>query len=269
MIELIFIFILGLFMGSFFGVVVDRSQNKKSIIKGRSQCDFCKKELSFFDLIPVFSFIFLRGKCRYCKTKLSFFYPAIEVLTGVVFALSYIFLNSQFSPTEISIGTILNFQLIYYLFIFSTLIILFFQDLKYGILSDKLIALSVLVSLFYLFLFQRQEFVSHLLVATVSFAFFVLISLAFYVLTKKQGMGGGDIKISFLLGLILGFPNVIICFYLAFLTGAVASIILVLWRKKDYLKDSLPFGPFLIGATIISLFWGNYIYSLALNLLGI
>ena len=254
MIESIFIFILGLFIGSFLGVVVDRTQNKKSFIKGRSQCEFCKKNLSFFDLIPVFSFIFLRGKCRYCGTKLSLFYPTIEILTGVVFALTYI---------------LFSFQLIYYLLIFSIFIILFFQDLKYGVLSDRLIVILVFVTLFYLFLFQRQEFINHLLTGVISFIFFVLISLAFYVLTKKQGMGGGDIKISFLLGLILGFPNVIVCFYLAFLTGALASIILVLWKKKDYLKDSLPFGPFLIGATIISLFWGNYIYSLALNLLGI
>ena len=262
MLFILSIFLIGLFFGSFFGVLVNRLTSGKSFVKGRSKCDFCKKELSFFDLIPVLSFILSNGRCRYCHKKLTIFYPLIEISAGFIFVLSYLY-----SPLFNSFGNI-NFSFFYFLFIFSSFLVLLFQDLKYGILSDKIIFLTTGISFFYFILFQKQEFINHFLSGVSSFLFFVLISAVFYVLTKKQGMGGGDIKLSFLLGFLLGFPGVIICFYLAFLTGAIASIILVLWRKKDYLKDSLPFGPFLIIGAYISLFWGNLIFIQVLKLLG-
>ena len=260
---LFLVFIFGTLFGSFFGVLIDRTKKGENIVKGRSKCDFCKKELSFLDLVPVLSFILLKGRCRYCHKNLSVYYPLIELSTGVVFVLTYLY-----SPLLQNLGN-LNFVFFYFLFIFSSLLVLFFQDLKFGILSDKIIGVVILVSLFYLFLFQRQEFFVNLLTGAISFGFFVLISFLFYMVTKKQGMGGGDIKLSFLLGLILGYPAIIICLYIAFLTASLISIILVLWRKKDYLVDSLPFGPFLIMGALVSLFWGNLIFLAALKLLGI
>lgn len=259
----VFMFFIGLFFGSFFGVITDRLKEKKSFIFGRSKCEFCKKELAFLDLIPVLSFIFLKGKCRYCHKRLSVTYPLIEVSTGLIFALSYIY-----SPLVLVNGS-LNFSFFYNLFIFSLLLILFFQDLKYGFLSDKIIILtSVVVLLFYVF-FQKELFLNHLLSAILSFLFFILISYVFFLITKKQGMGGGDIKLSFLLGLFLGFPGIILCLYIAFLTGAFASIILILWRKKDFLKDSVPFGPFLIIGAYLSFFLGGLIYPQVFFFLGI
>lgn len=256
-------FFTGLFFGSFFGVIVDRVKSGKGFIKGRSKCEYCKKELTFFDLIPVFSFIFLKGKCRYCHKKLSVMYPLIEVSTGFLFALSY-----MYSPFIMQNGN-LNFSFFYNLFIFSCFSILIFQDLKYGYLSDKIILLSSVITLLFYVVFKNELFLNHLLSGILSFLFFVLISYVFLLATKKQGMGGGDIKLSFLLGLFLGFPGIVLTLYIAFLTGAFASIILVLWRKKDYLKDSVPFGPFLIIGTIISVFLGGIIYPLVASFLGI
>lgn len=260
MIETI-IFVLGLFFGSFLGVLVDRLINGENIIKGRSHCEKCKKELGLLDLVPVLSFVMLKGKCRYCHTKLSYFYPIIEITTGTLFLLTYILFG--FNSTGV------NLEFFYYLFIISSFIVIFFTDLKYGIISDKVVFPAVVISLFYFLIFKPFLLLPHLLSGLGAFIFFIVISYGFYILTKKQSMGGGDIKLSFLLGLFLGFPGILVSLYLAFLTGAIISIILILWKKKTSLKDTLPFGPFLISGTIISFFFGSLIYRYALTFLGL
>ena len=253
----ILVFIVGLFIGSFLGVVIDRTYRKETTIKGRSYCDKCKKELAWYDLIPVLSFVFLKGRCRYCKTKLSLFYPITEISTGILFALVFYFFKTE-NPINIA----------YYLIILSSFIVIFFQDIKYGIIPDKIIFPAMIISIFYLFINNPSSLILHLASGIGAFFFFLIISYAFFALTKKQGMGGGDIKLAALLGIFLGFPKILICLYLAFLTGAIVAIILILWRKK-FLKDSLPFGPFLIFGTFISLFLGDLIYPNVLKLLGI
>lgn len=255
--ELFIIFLSGLFLGSFFGVLVDRLPRNESVIKGRSYCGHCKKELSPLDLIPVISFLFLRGKCRYCKTKLSFYYPAIELATGALLSLVF-----YFSPAG---GVI---QLTYYLFITSVFIIIFFTDLKYGIIPDKVTFPAIIISLVFLLL-QRNLLINHLISGILSFLFFVAISYIFFVLTKKESMGGGDIKLAFFLGLFLGFPNIIVCLYIAFLTGAIVAIILVLWRKKSFRQGTIPFGSFMVSGALISLLFGQAIFSQALIFLGL
>ncbi len=271
------VFVLGLFIGSFLGVLSNSLPKNENIIKGRSHCDKCKKELGLSDLIPVLSFVFLRGKCRYCHTKLSLFYPVIEVCTGIMFVLTYIFVISNFK-FQISneflifkyliINPLSLISLLYYLFMISSFIVIFFTDLKYGIILDKIVFPAIAINIFYLLFFNPKSLIFNLASGLGAFLFFVAISYLFYILTKKQSMGGGDIKLSFLLGLFLGFPGILVSLYLAFLTGAITSIILIIWRKK-FLKDSLPFGPFLIMGAIISLFWGNQIYHLFLPFFGI
>lgn len=268
---IIIILILGLFFGSFLGVLVDRIPKNKNFIKGRSHCDKCKKELGILDLIPVLSFVFLKGKCRYCHAKLSFLYPIIEISTGIMFAVTYIFVvsNQIQNPNYLIINPLSLIPFLYYLFIISSFIVIFFTDLKYGIIPDKIIFPAIAVSFLYLIFNTKYPILNHLLSGFGALLFFLLISFIFYAITKKQGMGGGDMKLSLLLGLFLGFPGIVISLYLAFLTGGILSIILIIWKKKAFLKDALPFGPFLIIGTLISLFWGNQIYLFALNLLGI
>ena len=258
LIILLLLFLIGLFIGSFLGVVSDRLPLNKTIVKGRSYCDFCKKTLNWYDLIPLLSFLILKGKCRYCKKKLPLFYPATELLTGVLFALVGFF----FIP--ISVVTF-----VFYLFIISIFICIFFGDLKYGTISDKLIIAGTIVSFVFFLFFEKSVFLNHLISAVAAFIFFVAISYIFLFLTKKESMGGGDIKLSFLLGFFLGFPGIVVSLYIAFLTGAIVSIILILWKKKSFQKDSLPFGPFLIIGSLISFFLGNLIFWQTLRLLGI
>jgi leader peptidase (prepilin peptidase)/N-methyltransferase len=276
MIELL-IFIIGLFIGSFLGVLTDRIPRNETVVKGHSHCEFCKKELKWFDLIPVFSFLSTRGKCRYCKRSLPYFYPVIEISTGILFVLAYIFsipnfkfliFNQILNPNSLIINPLSLITIAYYLFIVSSLIVIFFTDLKYGIIPDKILLPAIVVSLLCQLIINPSSLIVNLFCGVGAFLFFVLISVIFSALTKKDAMGGGDIKLAFLLGLFLGFPNIIVSLYLAFLTGGLVGIILIIWRKKSFRKATLPFGPFLISGAVISLFWGNLIFQKVIVLLG-
>jgi len=267
---ILFLILLGLFTGSFLGVLVDRIPHKKSFIKGRSYCDNCKKNLAWFDLIPVVSYVLLKGRCRYCHVKLSVFYPIIEITAGIMFALTYIFVisNSQFLiSNQILNPNSLIINPVFYLFIVSVLIVVFFTDLKYGIIPDKILFPASLVTLVWLIINYQPLIINHILTAAGSFLFLMTIPYLYFLITKKMGMGGGDIKFAFLMGLILGFPVVIISFYTAFLTGAFFAIILILWKKKT-LAGKIAFGPFLVFGTLLSLYWGNQISLYLMRLFG-
>lgn len=255
-----FIFLFGSAVGSFLGVVVDRLPNGQSFFKGRSHCDNCKKTLGPLDLIPVFSFIFLNGKCRYCKKKLSIFYPSIEVITGLLFVLTFIYISSMYHV--VSIKYVLD--LIFYLFIISSLISLFFIDLKYGLLPFSIVLPSTLITLLYIILNTRYLILGSLLAALGAFLFF----FSLFLVTRGKGMGFGDVVYVFFMGLILGFPKIVLGLYIAFVFGAIIALILILIKKKKLKGGTLPFGPFLIVGTIISMFWGNELINLTISFLG-
>lgn len=220
----------------------------ESIVYKRSHCESCKKTLSWYDLIPFLSFIFLKGRCRYCNVSLSLQYPVVELLTGILFIGVIGWIGEIRGIREI--GT-----LGYYLFMVSSLIAIFFIDLKNGIIPDKILYPAIIFSVAYLLIIPNSLFLIHVFSAFGSFLFFLLIFLA----TKGRGMGFGDVKFVFLIGLMLGSPQIIIALYIAFLTGAITSLILVLWRKKKFKGGTVPFGPFLVVGTLISLFFGKII----------
>lgn len=240
--EFIAIFILGIFVGSFLNVLVDRLPREESVIKGRSHCEKCKKTLKWHDLIPLISFISLKGKCRYCHTSLSFYYPIIEIITGLMFVLA------------LNISGFVNYlNLIYYIILFSALIVIFFTDLKYGIIPDVVLFPLIFISLLYLFLNNHLSIVDHLFSAGGAFLFFLLL----FLITRGKGMGFGDVKFAFLMGLILGFPKIIVSLYVAFLTGAIVGCILIMWRKKKVFGTSIPFGPFLVIGILVAILYGE------------
>lgn len=246
-----YIFILGLLIGSFLNVLIDRIPKGKSFAKGRSYCDSCKKTLKWYDLIPVFSFIFLQGKCRQCRSPISFYYPIVELVTASLFVFTFNFLSS---------GGIMNQELRimdlgYYFFLIASLIVIFFTDLKYGIIPDKVLFVAISISILYLFFIHNSLFMIHLLSGVGAFLLFLLL----YLITKGKGMGFGDVKLVFLMGLFLGFLNTTLALYLAFLTGAVVGLILILWGKRKFFGGKIPFGPFLVLGTFISLFLGEKI----------
>ncbi len=235
---------------------------------GRSYCENCKKTLSWKDLIPVLSFVYLRGQCRYCHAPLSYQYPIVELLTGALFGFTYFYVfqttifNFQFSIfNEIINHNSLIINLLYYLFIVSSMIVIFFSDLKHGIIPDKIVVPTVFVSFVYLFINHNSLILNHLLSALGAFLFFLFI----YLITKGRGMGFGDVKLAFLTGLVLGFPGTVLALYIAFLTGGFIGIILILWKKKK-LKYAIPFGPFLVLGSLISLFFQDRIIQKLLGL---
>lgn len=249
MIPTVFLLFLGLGVGSFLNVLIDRLPNNESIVYPPSHCDYCKKKLLWQDLIPVFSFLMLGGRCRYCQKNLRWYYPVVEFLTGLLFVGTYV----VFFPS----GIMEYITVIYYLFIIASLIVVFFSDLKYGIIPDKVVFPSILVAFLYIFLNHTSLILNHSLSALGAFLFF----LAIFLLTGGGGMGFADVKLSFLLGLFFGFPNIVLVLYIAFLTGAAFSIILILLGRKR-LKETIAFGPFLVLASLVFLFSQNKIVSL-------
>ncbi|OGH07961.1 MAG: hypothetical protein A2W22_06865 [Candidatus Levybacteria bacterium RBG_16_35_11] len=252
-----FFIILGLFVGSFLNLVIDRLPKKQTIIRDRSKCDFCNRKLEWFELIPLVSFIIQKRKCRHCYRKLSFYYPFTELTTGVLFGLTFLTGNSLYVIPYVLFAISLV--------IVSCLIIIFFTDLKYGIIPNQVILFASSIALLYLTLNTPYLILQHLLSALFIFLFFLLLILV----TRGRGMGMGDAKFAFFIGLLLGFPLTIFSIYLAFLTGALVSIILILLGIKKLKKDTIPFGPFLAGSTLLTYFYGNEILKLLLKLLNL
>jgi len=268
------VFIFGTAIGSFLGVVVDRLASKESILKGRSHCDHCRHTLGALDLVPVLSFFILKQKCRYCHKKLSWFYPVIEITTGITFLIASvaIFQNQYFLFEQ------LNYKILlfYYFALIGSLIVILFADFKYGIIPFKVVLFAFLVTLmweitlpylgFSLLAVQllglQTNILSIVLSALGAGGFFFLI----FFVTKGRGMGFGDVVYAFLMGLILGFPLIIAGLYIAFVTGAVVALLLVFLKKKKFRGGTIPFGPFLVVGTIVSLLYGNQIITYALQL---
>ncbi len=254
------IFLFGICVGSFLNVVIDRTAQGRSIVKGRSACDFCHHVLSWYDLVPVASFLFLLGKCRYCQKKLSWQYPLVELATGSLFVLL-----TQFSvfSSQFSIGSVLD--LVFLFSIMSSLIVLFMTDLKYEILPDSIVVFGIVCAALYMVFVTNTLILNHFLSGIFASLFFLLLYLA----TKRRGMGFGDVKLAILLGFFVGFPSIFLAIYLAFLTGAVVGIILIVAKKKKFKGDRIPFGPFLIGGTIVCFFFGQQLWQITLRLLGL
>lgn len=261
----IFIFIFGLIVGSFLNSVVYRLENGQSFIKGRSYCPNCEHSLNWLDLVPVFSFLILRGRCRYCREKISFQYPLIETITGVLFLLIFKFYLSGFGKfsdfffqSQFLFYLVQFLSLIFLFIIFSLLIVIFVYDLKHYLIPDQIVYLGIIVSFFYdlrYFLFnQSDNFKSAIFSALGASLFFLFIVL----ISKEKWMGAGDVKLAFLMGLLLGFPNILPALFLSFFIGAIIGLGLVFFHKKK-LKSEIPFGPFLIIGTFLSFFWGEAI----------
>lgn len=242
------IFLTGTVFGSFYNVLIDRLPFGKNIVTKRSRCDNCHRQIAWYDLIPVLSFILLNGKCRLCAKKLSFYYPVIELLTGILFVV-VIFASYQ---------TVASIHFVFYqLIVYSGLFIIFFTDLKYRLIPDEIMAILILSAFFYLVLFNISSFGQNILGAVAFCAFFLFL----IIITKGKGMGLGDAKLAFFIGLYLGIIKTLIAFYVSFLTGAGFAVVAMLLKKKT-LKSTLPFGPFLIFGIIASQIYSSQILTL-------
>lgn len=262
------IFVLGIVIGSFLNVVIDRLPRGESLVKRRSHCEHCNKQLAWFDLIPLVSYILLHGRCRHCKKVISKYYITVEFLTGISFVLTIFTIIGQ-NIDLLAEGRFL-ITAGYILFVVSTLIAIFFIDYKYGIIPFKVVFAAVIVTCVWFFLLpflhftsrelgflilEKNYFINYLASGLCAFAFFLFL----FLITKGRGLGFGDVVYVFFMGFILGFPKVILALYIAFLTGAVGSLILVMIGRKKIRGGTIPFGPFLTFGTLISLLWGQFL----------
>ena len=284
----LFAFLLGLAIGSFLNVLIWRIPRNEPIGATRSYCPNCKKELRWYELIPTASFVWQGGKCRSCHTRISLQYPIVEFATGILF----VFVFSQFTDllpqlfSNVTIPSLVN--LLYLFFISSVLIVIFVTDFRYYIIPDKItfpaIGAVLIYNLFRNFEHSNFEFVWNLPLNFVERAspllggdlrslalnqFFGPLFAGFFVsafflslvlVSKGKWMGLGDVKFAFLMGLILGFPNIFVALFLAFTLGSLVGILLMGAGKKT-LQSQLPFGTFLTLATFTSLFWGDKIFN--------
>lgn len=241
--QCVLLFLIGIALGSFLNVLIDRLSTGRSFVKGRSYCEHCKKTLRALDLIPLFSYLLLGGKCRFCKKRIPFRLFVVELLIGLTLPALYLFSETMSLPL---VSFISLFILVY------TFVGIFFADIEYGIIPDLLVIASGIATLFYLY-FTGQNILIHALIGIASLSFFLFL----FIITKGRGMGFGDVKLAFILGFLLGFPNILVALYMAFLTGASVSIILVIWRKVSFSKGTIPFGPFLVLSALCAFFMGK------------
>jgi len=233
-----YFFILGLVTGSFFNVCIYRLPRKESVVFPPSRCPLCQTRLTPRDLVPLFSYLWLKGRCRYCQGRISWRYPAVELLTGLLFMMLY----AHFG---------LNLLLVKYLILICFLMVISFIDLEYYLIPDRLILFMLGMGILLNF-FTRELPISSILwgVLVPAGILFLLAVLS------KGGMGGGDIKLAGAAGLFLGWPQSLLALFLACFLGGIFGLILLIFHLKKR-KDPLPFAPFLSGGIILTVFFGQ------------
>jgi len=234
------ILIFGLVIGSFFNVLGYRLPKKESIVFPSSHCPNCQHKLNFWDLFPVLSYLFLKGKCRYCKVKISPIYPLIELLTALLFIVSYLIFGFSI---EFIIAIVFS----------SVAVITIVTDIRYMIIEDSVLIIgSLIILVLSIFNIGFSETVSMLINGLLSFILIYIIKMAADFSFKKEAMGGGDVKLMFLIGMMNGFS-------MTFVTLCMASFIAFPYAIYIYLSKNdniLPLGPFLCIAALIVYFSG-------------
>lgn len=261
----IILFILGAAVGSFINVVISRSLNDEQWVKGRSHCDHCGQPLAWYDMFPLLSYLFLTGKSRCCKKSLSISHPVVEFLSGTLFVWWFwggsLFFQLTKAPFQI-------IQPAFWLLVGLLLLIIFFVDLSYMIIPDWAVGLLLIVTLLYriALTITKVMLTQDLLATLVASCLVGLFFFGLWFFTKGKGMGFGDVKFSLPMTLLLGWPLILVGLFISFLTGAMVGVGLILLKKKN-IKQAVPFGPFLVIGTLVTLVFGDQILSWYLGML--
>lgn len=238
---IIFAALFGAIVGSFLNALIYRLPRGINIAYPRSSCPDCKKVITWYENIPVFSWLFLRGKCSGCGTRISWQYPVIELICGIFAAV--------IAPQDLEPGNLLNF--LFFFSIFSAFLVHFIVDIKHQILPDSINI--YLAALFFLVGFITTPWSHWLIGGALGLGFPLLVSWAFYLLRGQVGLGGGDIKLYGALGLYLGPIGVMQNIFLSCFLGAFVGIALIASKviKRD---NPIPFGPFIIIVAAFQIF---------------
>lgn len=246
-INAILIFILGLIVGSFSNVCIYRIPRNESIIYPASHCPKCHSNILPKDNIPLLSYILLKGRCRNCKTKISIQYPMVEFLSGLIYLIIYLVYG-------------LSVQTLIYILLSSALIIIAFIDLNQQMVPDVISLPGIVIGFILSFFVSHISFINSALGIVVGGGIILIIGITGSVIFKKEAMGGGDVKLAAMIGAFLGWRYIIISLFLGFFLGALTGIFLIMTKIKKR-EDAIPFGPFIVLSSFITLLCGEKILS--------
>jgi leader peptidase (prepilin peptidase)/N-methyltransferase len=245
--------ILGLLIGSFLNVVALRVPNKESLVYPPSHCVHCKHRLSALDLIPVFSYLFLSGSCRYCKARISLLYPIGELLTCLWFAI----MAAWFGPTP---------DLLVGLFFVTIMVAVTLTDLKYMLIPDRIVFFAIAGGIIVRLIVHPLPIWQYAAGFFIGGGLLYVIAWASEHFLKKEGMGGGDIKLFAFVGLMLGPGYVMLVLFVASLLGTLIGVLLLIGRRMGR-ERQLPFAPFIAASTLMVYIWGNGWIQAYMNLI--
>lgn len=286
-------FILGLAFGSFLNVITlryspERGFYNKSHYTGRSHCPHCHRVLSWYELIPLASYMIQRGKCRTCQTRLTVQYPLVELSSGLIFLFVPTILKGLFLTMPINFTLLISISSAIWIAAFLFLLAMLIIDWRHYIIPNSVSLTLFIVALIWIFVGERagafssiygasflKQFaaifpqfssgiLNHLLGAAIGAAFFLLI----FLLSKGKAMGMGDVKLMGVLGLLFGWPDAIVIMLLSFIIGAIASVFLIASGRKK-MTDKVPFGPFIVIATTIVFFFGAGLMASYFGIIGV
>ena len=244
--NLTFSFIFGTFVGSFLNVCIFRLPAHQSVVTPSSHCLSCKHPIAFYDNIPLISFIILRGKCRKCKAAISYQYPLVELLSGF---LSLIFV--------IKCGFLSLDYFVYFLFS-AALLVITVIDIQHQIIPDIISLPGIAVGLVISFFVPHLTFLDSLIGAVAGGGILLLVAGGYYLFTKREGMGLGDVKLLAMMGAFLGWKSILFIIMVASFSGTLVGITVMLLQKRDR-RYAIPFGPFLSLGALSYLLYGRAI----------
>lgn len=265
--EIIFVFFLGLAIGSFLNVIILRLAVKNADFGGRSKCMACNAILALKDLIPLLSFVLLRGKCRSCAVSISWQYPLVEAAMGLCALIVYALIlvpsgESSFSEIVVQGEWPLLVLFIRNLFFIGVLLCVFVSDLRWYIIHDGVIAVGSIGAIAFHSIIGTVLPISLLWPLWINLGAAALIGAVFfagqYVLSKGKWIGSGDIMLGIMMGFMLGFPGILIALFISYMMGSVVALWLLAARKKK-MKSEVPLGTFLTAGTAIMILWGPWI----------
>jgi len=245
---IIIVFLYGITIGSFLNVCIYRLPAGQSVILTRSHCTKCEKDIRFYDLIPIISYIFLNGKCRFCSEKISIRYPIIELLNGILYIIAFL-------KFGISAETIL------YCLLSSVLLVIVIIDYEHQIIPNELVIVTIAIGIFYNIL--KGEIVHQII------GFFAASSILYLIaIISKGGIGGGDIKMVAAFGFCIGWQKILLSLFLGSLVGSVVAIYLMFYKNYNR-KTAVPFGPFIAIGIYISIMYGTDLINWYLKVFNI
>ncbi len=237
------VFIFGTVIGSFLNVCICRIPAGQSVISPASRCPQCGTAIRWYQNVPVFSYLLLRGRCARCGVSISLRYPLVEALTGLLFVWVYLRFEWQWATP------------VYWVFV-AALVVITFIDLDHQIIPDVISLPGIVVGFLTIGLIPWVSWVDSLLGILLGGGSLWLVAEIYFRLTGKEGMGGGDIKLLAMIGAFLGWKAILPIIFLGSLAGSMVGIPLMLIRRKDG-KLAIPFGPFLAMGAVVYLLWGR------------